>query len=61
MIMKLSDTDHLCPPVNIGVLPSTVLREIFSFYVNRAGADIEAWHTLVHVCRQWRFAVFGSP
>ena len=53
MIMKLSDTDHLCPPVNIGVLPSTVLREIFSFYVNRAGADVEAWHTLVHMCRQW--------
>ena len=23
--------------------------------------DIEAWHTLVHVCRNWRNVVFGSP
>ena len=47
--------------MNASVLPSTVLLEMFSFYVNRAGADIEAWHTLVHVCRQWRSVVFGSP
>ena len=23
--------------------------------------EIEAWHTLVHVCRKWRNIVFGSP
>jgi hypothetical protein len=23
--------------------------------------DIEKWHTLVHVCRQWRYVVFASP
>jgi hypothetical protein len=22
---------------------------------------VEAWHTLVHVCRKWRIIVFGSP
>jgi hypothetical protein len=47
--------------VTIGVLPSTVLLEIFSLYVGQPGADEDIWHTLVHVCRQWRFVVFDSP
>jgi len=60
MIIKLG-TDQLHPPGTIEVLPSTVLLEIFNFYVDRPGADEDVWHTLVHVCRRWRFAVFDSP
>ena len=26
-----------------------------------AKREIEAWQTLVHVCRRWRYVVFGSP
>jgi len=47
--------------VTIEVLPNTVLVEIFSFYVDRPGADEDVWHTLVHVCRRWRSVVFDSP
>ena len=43
------------------MLPSAVLVEIFGFYVDRPGAGEDVWHTLVHVCRQWRFVVFDSP
>jgi len=59
--MELGDTDQFYPPVTIEVLPSTVLLEIFSFYVDRPDAGEDAWHTIVHVCRQWRFVVFDSP
>jgi hypothetical protein len=45
--------------VTIDMLPDDVLLEIFYFYVDKA--RIEAWHTLVHVCRNWRNVVFGSP
>jgi hypothetical protein len=44
--------------VTVDVLPDVVLLEIFSFYVDDAW--MEAWHTLVHVCRKWRSVVFGS-
>ena len=46
------------------------LLEIFYFYRDDARRmvdlyhqfkEIEAWHTLVHVCRKWRNIVFGSP
>jgi len=47
--------------VTIGVLPNTVLLEIFSFYVDLLRPDDDGWHTLVHVCRRWRFVVFDSP
>ncbi len=50
--------------VTIDVLPDVALLEIFDCYVNqvRKGAsEIQAWHTLVHVCRKWRSVVFGSP
>ena len=60
-IIKLGGIDQLYPPVTIEVLPSTVLLEIFSFYVHRRGADEDVWRTLVHVCRQWRIVVFDSP
>jgi hypothetical protein len=50
------------------MLPDVALLKIFDFYANNAydkndryGEQIEAWHTLVHVCQQWRTVVFGSP
>ena len=42
------------------MLPDVALMEIFEFYVNEA-EWIDAWHTLVHVCRKWRSITFGSP
>ena len=51
--------------MTIDVLPEEVFLEVFDFYMHQALCDsfegIEAWHTLVHVCRQWRNIVFGSP
>ena len=54
--------------VQIDVLPDDVLLEIFDFYIMMvvdlfigAKRETEAWQTLVHVCRQWRYLVFGSP
>ena len=41
------------------MLPDVALLGIFDFYQDKA--PIEAWHTLVHVCRTWRNVVFGSP
>ena len=41
------------------MLPDVALLEIFDFYEDEI--RIEAWHTLVHVCRKWRSLVFGSP
>jgi hypothetical protein len=43
------------------VLPDDVLLEIFYFYMNLRKTGIEGWQSLVHVCRQWRSVVFGSP
>ena len=57
--------------VTIDILPDIALLEIFECYVNQAREEedeeeegwlkIQAWHTLVHVCRQWRTVVLGSP
>ncbi len=54
--------------IRIDVLPDDVLLEIFDFcvYVNYgrylpSKRKIEAWQSLVHVCRRWRCLVFGSP
>jgi F-box-like len=41
------------------MLPDDILLDVFSFYVDEA--PIEAWQSLVHVCRRWRSIVFGSP
>jgi hypothetical protein len=41
------------------MIPEVALLEIFDFYMDEK--QIEAWHTLVHVCRKWREVVFGSP
>ena len=47
--------------MTIDILPGLALLEIFNFYVHEASAGVEAWHTLVHVCRKWRNIVFDSP
>jgi hypothetical protein len=56
--------------VTIDVLPDVALLEIFDCYViqareeeeeEEASLGIQAWHTLIHVCRKWRATVFGSP
>ncbi|KAN0105669.1 hypothetical protein V8E52_010788 [Russula decolorans] len=52
--------------IRIDVLPDDVLLEIFDFYMDMIsyGAKImgvEAWKSLVHVCRRWRILVFESP
>ena len=55
--------------VDIDMLPDVALLEIFDCYVNQAREEsyderwlqIQAWHTLVHVCRKWRTIVLGSP
>ena len=46
------------------MLPDDVLLAIFDFCADEHEVmkkEIEAWQTLVHVCRQWRGVVFGSP
>jgi hypothetical protein len=48
----------------IDALPDDILLEIFDFYMNpsyRNKSGIEAWQSLVHVCRRWRSLVFNSP
>ena len=57
--------------VTIDMLPDVALLEIFHFYLDDEYDEyyeiehlknrVEAWHTLVHVCRTWRNIVFGSP
>ena len=50
----------------VDVLPDDVLLVIFDFCVGGVRDQdnkraIEAWQSLVHVCRRWRSIVFGSP
>lgn len=52
--------------VTIEVLPDNVFLDIFDIYIQEARHScpfngIEAWKTLVHVCRHWRTVVFVSP
>ena len=52
--------------IRIDVLPDDVVLGIFDFYMItdasfRGKPEIEVWQTLVHVCRRWRYLVFGSP
>jgi hypothetical protein len=49
--------------VTIDILPEDVLLEIFDLYVDPTEKDfgLEAWCTLVHVCRKWRNIVLESP
>jgi F-box-like len=55
--------------ISITILPDEILLSIFDFCVdedlstkgiNRKKVT-DAWQPLVHVCRQWRRIVFGSP
>ena len=46
------------------MLPDDVLLGVFDFCADEnetTKREIEAWQTLVHVCRRWRIVVFGSP
>ena len=52
----------------IDILTDDALLAIFDLYVEApddlslaSKEEIEAWQTLVHVCRRWRNLVFGSP
>ena len=47
--------------VTIDMLPDVALLRIFDFYMGADEDQIDAWHTLVHVSREWRNIVFGSP
>ena len=49
--------------VTIDMLPDVALLEIFDFYLGNGTRvqPVQAWHKLVHVCRNWRNVVFGSP
>jgi len=51
----------LVDQVTIDTLPDDALLYVFGFYLARRRSKVEAWHTLVHVCRRWRILVFGSP
>jgi hypothetical protein len=46
-------------PVTIETLPDEVLLNVFDFYLD--DIHLEAWFTLTHVCRRWRYIVFASP
>jgi len=64
---ELRGADRLYPRVTIDALPDNVLLETFEFYLGKDGSDYvighnyDAWQTLVHVCRRWRWIVFTSP
>jgi hypothetical protein len=65
LLLSLSGIGPFSPPVTIGNLPDDVLLDIFDFYVDECryssnhGGD--GWHTLLHVCRRWRYVVYASP
>jgi hypothetical protein len=46
--------------MTIDTLLDDILLYIFDFYLAEA-LEVESWHTLAHVCRQWRILVFSSP
>lgn len=52
--------------VTIDTLPEDALLVIFGLYLDDCdskskSSSMNGWHTLVHVCRQWRNVVFRSP
>jgi len=51
--------------MTINKVPDDVLLEVFGFYMANPRSppfhEEDEWHTLVHVCRRWRYIVFGSP
>ena len=65
IIINLRGIDQPCRNVTICALLDDVLLKIFGFHVDRSTEPpedaLDAWHTLVHVCRQWRYVAFSSP
>jgi hypothetical protein len=62
--LRYRAADQLCPRVTINKLPDELLLQIFEDYLPECSyfdENRDAWHRLVHVCRQWRYVVFGSP
>ena len=66
-LLRLGGVDQLVEQVTIGILPDDALLKIFKFFVDamelyRTESDTsDEWHTLVHVCRRWRYLAFSSP
>jgi hypothetical protein len=64
-LLSRGGTDQLYPRVTIDKLLDEILLDIFEFYMAfsfpRPSHKEDIWHTLVHVCRRWRYVVFGSP
>ena len=60
LLLNWGRPDQFYRKVTIGALPDYVLLEMFNFYVDE-GHRADIWHTLVHVCRRWRYLVFASP
>jgi hypothetical protein len=71
--MVPTTTTYLGGPgrVIVGTLPDDVLLDIFYFCreevsyleggIHLRQSRSMAWHTLVHVCRRWRYVVLTSP
>jgi hypothetical protein len=62
----LTDSVPVGQATPIHVLHDDVLLEIFDFHVTgdryqTTQGAMEAWQSLMHVCRRWRYLVFGSP
>jgi hypothetical protein len=52
--------------IRIDVLPDDVLLGVFDFFIitnlsHGGKTGMEAWQSLVHVCRRWRNLILGSP
>ena len=47
--------------VTFDMLPDDVLLDIFDFFRMDSSSYPWRWHTLVHVCRRWRYVIFASP
>lgn len=43
------------------MLPDDALIVIFEFLLDSVPDDVDGWHTLIHVCQQWRNVVLSSP
>ncbi len=59
-ITELDGTGLLHGNVTIETLHDDVLLAIFASCED-PNDEIDAWHTLVHVCQRWRCLVFASP
>lgn len=42
-------------------LPDDALLVIFEFLLDSVSDNVDGWHTLIHVCQQWRNVVLSSP